>query len=429
MSNSSELGYLGFPIEPVFNTTKIVENLAFSIPKEIFSSFRNSDEGLRIKKKLRNQFQIAENQVTRFSQSIGGNLKFNDFYNWYVYYANLNTEEVADKVLGTYLESGSFEGLLCLWISGVHISTTVDIGDNFKISQISELPVSSDRERYRLEAPDFLYFQPECAITTTVRLNKNHEIDNNHVFSPQYEKLLEICRILNLICNSPCTPTLQSFYPLDCPVSFLTGGGLLFPQTPNLENLTLLGTDKIDELILLQKKIEEKTTDIRDLINRSLYWYGKAKTELDINDKFLSLAVALEMLLLKTHDKSTDPSPLTKWKNIKSIFTNLYQKNEHPRLSKSFVEHGMKWVGDDHKSKKIINDKLSDIYKIRSSVAHKGKMTIKRTGKSGKKYKYAKYSGNKNKNWDILFTDYSDLAKTIIKKSILEEFPPNWDNL
>lgn len=393
MSDSDERGALGLERRPTLVFQREELNLVNTIRWAITDYIRTDPEAEKIKKKLQLNTNIKSNQTVRTGLTSGGGLSFTDVLIWYIYYANEYSEGAADVALEEYYQGNTFEALMCLWVCGITVEEKADLGDGYLICPLEELPISVDRERFRTEIGDIGFDQPACAIVATIRVDKSHQSDGEpHIKT--YDRLHEICRLLSLINGVTCSPMMQSLYPLNCPISFLGGGGKIYLRQPMLMPIVNLSSANISELKNLMIAIQTLDSSTRSLLNRSVGRLQKAKHGDFLGDQFLDLSIALEMLLL--NDNSS-----------------------HVQLALSFRLHGALLMGDDLSSRMRIQDMLSDIYTQRSSMAHAGTMTNR---------KKCKYSKKSDKAWEILIEEFLTLGEDIIKKIIINGLP-KWGEL
>jgi len=393
VNNSGERGALGLERRPTLVFQREELNLSNTIHWVVIDYIRNDPEAQRIKNKLQSNPNISSNQTVRTGLKSGGGLSFDDVLIWYIYYANEYSEDAADIALEEYYQGSTFEALMCLWICGIMIEEKVDLGDGYHICPLEELPISSDRERFRTEVGDIGFDHPVCAVVAKICVDKSNQNDGKpHIKT--YDRLHEICKLLSLINEVTCSPIMQSLYPLNCPISFLRGGGELYLRQPMLKPIVNLSPANIRELKGLMAAIQTLDSSKRSLLNRSVGRLMRAKHGDFLGDQFLDLSIALEMLLL--NDNSS-----------------------HVQLALSFRLHGALLMGDDLSSRMRIQDMLSDIYTQRSSMAHAGAMTNR---------KKCKYSKKSDKSWEILIEEFLTLGEDIIKKIILNGLP-NWGEL
>lgn len=391
----TEIGSLGLPLSPVVRVNTKQRDLTWTIRHTSWEYLHRSEDGAKLLPRIKALHETLQKSEKNDPKNGLWPTNFEDFSIWYVYYANCHSKEDADAVVQKYIDADTFESLISLWVIGIEVDSCIELVDDFHIFPISEMPLSTDRERFRTEIGEIGFDQPKCAIVKRVTVSKSNPRDGRP-FADILAKMQTISNIICLIRGVVCSPILQSNTTLDCPAgSPFSGGGKLYTRHQFIENFTRLDVQQLQEIRELFSAWNSQNPKTQQLLSRSMYRLSLAKLNQYIGDKFLDLSIALEMLLLNDN-------------------TN------HVQLSLSFRLHGALLLGGDLETKTRHQKMFYEIYNHRSSMAHAGKMSSNKDRRP--------FTKNRDEDWILMFSEFEEVAENCIKRIIYDGLP-NWNKL
>ncbi|MGV8027102.1 MAG: hypothetical protein AB2L18_11140 [Anaerolineaceae bacterium] len=375
------------------------ENIEFSFINNMHRIANCTQEGLIIKETLRNDARVKKLETEMIISGDGYRLfEIDSLVIWFIWYSNKYGKDSAINALEDYLNSDEIVLQRTLWIIGVQVDTTMDLGDGYLIKSINELPDSLDRFLFQNRKFDFSFARyptPECVITKDFKvkkISKEPYIENRADLARINNKLIYVSMLLNVLHEVACLPFWFS-YSLDEKIPpgifFRPGGGYplydLYAQ--DVKKISIELKDDIKKIINAYESYEPSEKKRFDLILSRL---SQAKRHEKIEDKILDLGIALEMLLLD------DP--------------NKYKE----QVSLSFRIRGSWFLGDSYEKRIDFYKDLNNIYKYRSQVAHSGIL--------------CKGNVNEISNVEKSFVRYQTIAEKICQKMILDG-KQMWDDL
>lgn len=316
---------------------------------------------------------------------------------WFLWATNEFGQEQAEKSLDDFLTSESLPIMNALWVLGVEIERSLELADGYHIVPIQEMPDSRDKEQYLRHDTGLVHGtpKPKVAITTTCRVPKTMDESpenwDEKEFLATSRSLKEIALLLNALDGIACTPYYSTSYNLPhMPLGMFCGSGGGYPVYDVLGyRSSMLSGEAIDVIDCMRKAFSGFSSREKERMSRILYRLSQAKRRGQIEDKILDLGIALEMALL---DDNTN----------------------NDQLSLSFRLRGSWLIGEDKDGRLEVFQKLKEIYKYRSQVAHSGILCRNDTTKI-------------NLVRDR-FAEYELLAAQILRCLILND-KPDWGEL
>lgn len=318
---------------------------------------------------------------------------------WYLWCANEYGMQTTKEFLDSFLDSESIPVARVLWVLGMRVANSVAIKGEYIIRPIHDMPDSSQKERFMQNAfPMFPVKSPapKCAITKACQVKKVAHIPNPSFYEQEARKFGEIDRrleeiawLLNALDGVCCAPFVMSsliepnvpFGPFGASGTagrMLDMVGVADTELPDSSGGTI--NDLLDDYDKLN--LQE-----RSRIQRILTRLSQAKRGLQIEDKILDLAIAMEMLLLQ---------------------------DNREQLALAFRLRGSRILGSSPEERKEIYDRLKEVYTYRSEVAHSGVL--------------CKDSPAEKNKISSRFPTYQSLAERIVRK-IIKDGKPDWDRL
>ncbi len=313
-------------------------------------------------------------------------------------------QDIAENNLNTFLNSDKASVINTLWVLGVEVDKTIDLGNGYQIESVYKMPDSREKRHY-LKSDDFFHLlhqimpKPKAAITCICQVIK--AVKGNETFQQgkikdeefwnSYQRLSEIALLFNAVDGVSCIPYYSTSYALHgMPMGIFGGSG----GGSNIYDIIGRSSSKISEVSV--REIHSLVDAFGALppgdklrMTRALSRLSQAKRRLQIEDKILDLGIALEMALLDD--------------NV-----------NNDQLSQSFRLRGSWLIGKDGDDRHIIYRQLRDIYDYRSQVAHSGAL--------------CKNDGIKIDEVRKRFQEYSFLAERIIRHLIYNGHP-EWSKL
>lgn len=361
------IGYLNFD-KPELD--KFTYNM--DIQTKLFLQYSELVENHELGKKLLLQLESDPRAVALNGHMISagnGAVRFDSklLTMWQLWARNEYGEEVTERNLNKFLDSESVPIINTLWIQGIEVDRTINLDCGVSIVPINEFQDCREKEQYlRHDLNINLHrtLKPKVAITIKSSVKKvwdNINLENfdciNKEFSDSSALLYDITLLLNVLEGITCTPYFATSYVLpEMPLGMFTGSSGSAPiyDVPN-NQLSKVDYSKSKELNELLKSFKKLCPDKKKLISRIIDRLSQAKRRDKIEDKILDLGIALEMALLDDNDKE--------------------------QLSLSFRLRGSWLVAENFEQRKIIYQKLKDIYKYRCQAAHQGSISAKESEK------------------------------------------------
>lgn len=315
---------------------------------------------------------------------------------WFIWYANQHGRTQASQQLESFLDAEMIPLVNTLWVLGIEVDEPIVLENGLTIQPIETMPESQDKEFFlRIDAGGFVQSspRPRAAFTCVCYVNKTLEHENGKfVFDKNIpakrEQMTDVAMLLNALTDVSCLPYYVTIYSTDSmpfgPFS-PTGGGSPFYDVLGHASAKLSGQNKADINGLIadfDRCDENKKKTMRLILSR----ISQAKRRGQLEDKFLDLGIALEMLLLSD--------------NLK-----------YEQLALSFRLRGAWLIGSSGEDRAKIFDQLRKMYDYRSQVAHGGALKDKDQEKLRRS-----------------FPEYQSLAERICRK-ILAEGIPDWNKI
>lgn len=312
-------------------------------------------------------------------------------------------QDLAEKNLNTFLNSDKVSVINTLWVLGIEVDKTIDLGNGYRIESVHKMPDSREKRHY-LKRDDFFHHpypttKPKVAITCICQVTK--AIKENETFQQEkirdeefwnsYQRLSEIALLLNAIDGVSCIPYYSTSYALHgMPMGIFggSGGGSTIYDIIGRSS-SKLSEVNVREIHSLVDAFGALPSGDKLRMTRALSRLSQAKRRLQIEDKILDLCIALEMALLDDNFKND-------------------------QLSQSFRLRGSWLIGKDGDDRHVICSQLKDIYEYRCQVAHSGVL--------------CKNKGTKIDEVRKRFQEYSFLAERIIRHLIYNGHP-EWSKL
>lgn len=326
------------------------------------------------------------NNATRFDVE--------DLAMWFLRTTQEYGQDIAETNLDTFLGSEKLTVINTLWVLGIEVENTLDLGSGYRIESVYQMPDSREKRLY-LNRDDFFSPQqhrtrkPKTAITCTCQTTKavkgNETIQQMKIGDEEFwnssQRLSEIALLLNALDGVSCIPYYSTSYaPSGMPMGIFggSGGGSTIYDIIGYGSSKLFA-DSVREIRSLVDAFGALPSGDKLRMTRALSRLSQAKRRLQIEDKILDLGIALEMVLLDD--------------NV-----------NNDQLSQSFRLRGSWLIGKDGHDRHIIYSELKDIYDYRCQVAHSGALR--------------KNNGTKIDEVRTKFQEYSFLAGRIIRHLI-----------
>ena len=391
----NEIGSLGFPkyprlgVEyPALGIRSEENNLAKAIGFYVDNFLRSENGKELIEYLTANGFRKNVVSKTIFG---GHSVSFHELTRWFAFRANLTTKRKAINALKRYWIASEHEKLLTLWVTGIDVAEKKYLGSGYWIFPLDAMPISTDREKFRTDFADIPFEYPKAAIVKKVKIKKKHSdisAADRRNWAKTTNDLVLYSRLLNLLKPIRCVPYMQSAYSLDSPADGLFGGGgRLFTRYPMNDFSYDLSKEAIKDLKNLYLSFNRRTEQEKKLIMTALRKFATAKQHQEIENRFIDLCVALEILFL--NDNKT-----------------------HQQLSLSFRLHGTLLLGGSLIERQQNEKKFHEIYTHRSGAAHAGQ--IKKTGK---------HSKSKSTSPSIVFEDFEEAGRISLTKIVYNGIP------
>ena len=319
---------------------------------------------------------------------------------WFLWAANKHGQKNAEQLLNEFLNSDHIPVINTLWVLGIEVKQSIQLGNGYGIIPTSEMPDSRDKELYMtfdmhnaargLHNPKAAIVY-KCNVVKTRSGDEQFSRDKDKDFWNSSKRLKEIAFLLNALDGISCIPCYATSYvDRDMPLGLFgaSGGGYNIYDVLGYKNseLSLNAKDEIESLMEAFGKLSDMD---KNRLLRVLSRLSQSKRRSQIEDKLLDLGIALEMVLLGDN-KNSD------------------------QLSLSFRLRGSWLLESDPKSRKTAYCLLRDIYKYRSQVAHSGILCANNI--------------EKIKKVREKFPEYRALAEKIVRIIILNG-KPDWTNL
>ncbi|MEI8173607.1 MAG: hypothetical protein WCH07_09020 [Deltaproteobacteria bacterium] len=321
---------------------------------------------------------------------------------WFLWAIHEYGQDIAEKNLNTFLYSDKVSVINTLWVLGIEVEKTLDLGNGYRIESVHKMPNSREKQHYLKR--DVQYFphrtpKPKAAITYTCQTTKavkgNETFQQIQIRDEEFwnssRRLSEIALLLNAIDGVSCIPYFSTSYALpDMPIGMFgaSGGGSQLYDIIGRTSLKL-SEDSVSEIRNLVDAFGALPPGDKLRMSRALSRLSQAKRRYQIEDKILDLCIALEMALLDDNENND-------------------------QLSQSFRLRGSWLIGKDGDDRHIIYGQLRDIYKYRSQVAHSGAL--------------CKNDGIKIDEVRKRFQEFSFLTERIIRHLIYNGHP-EWSKL
>ena len=401
MARKNKVGHLGLELNP-----RIVYNADVQNPIESLSLYhkylRNEKNStiLNIDKKINTDNRILDEIAipsssgnSPFNLVVSSRLKRESVIDWYIYFANMHGRRKANYRLEKFYGNQEYVSLVSLWVSNIEVKQIIDLGGGIKIYPAKEMPLS--RQSARFSNPKFEdgIWDPHAALAIQTSLAIGDSALD--IFPSIQQKLTEVAHIISLLKKVPVSPIEQRAYPLNCPASFIDGGGVKYLRRPADCNPVLLSNEDGESVRGLLQSMNKLANDDKKLVIASLERIDKAKHADDIGNKLLDLCIAIEMILLNGTDNN--------------------------QLSLQFRLHGALILGKGLDKRQEYQDKLHELYNHRCAVAHNGELR----SKGNSTYKFTKAN---SLSIETHFDTFLDLAREIVMY-LIENGLPDWDKI
>jgi len=394
------LGHLNIP-KPKMENVSFVHDIQTQLYLQYSRLIEIGTPGSSVLKALEEDPRVRSLEGSMISKgSSASRFEIRTLAMWFLWAANEFGYEVAESNLNTFLNSETVPVINTLWILGIELDGTIELGSGVRIIPIEGMPDSRDKEQYLKHDFGSIHQtpKPRVAITCINNITKSirdgtppntqNRIDK---FWKSKQLLQEVSLILNAIDGVSCIPYFSTSYSLpEMPIGIFggTGGGAPLHDIYGFRStkLTASSASEINDLLASFRALPD---DKIIKMSRALSRLSQAKRREQIEDKILDLGIALEMALLDDN------------------------KNNN-QLSLSFRLRGSWLIAKDHAERKLIYRQLKDIYNYRSQVAHGGALC-----------------GNDPKEINAVrekFQDYSRLAERIIRQ-LIRDCNPDWSVL
>lgn len=319
---------------------------------------------------------------------------------WFLWAANEYGLQNANAYLEEFLKYDEITAINTLWVVGIEVDHSIDLGEGYTITPINEMPDSRDKELFLQSRFKYLLKMapiPTCAITKTCRVKKTRpgdavaETDDLQEYWNISQRLHDISLLLNTVYNISCLPYFSTSYsdpttPFG-PFAGSGGGSPLYDvQAHGSDKFQPESTSIIKNLLTQYENLPEKE---KSRIQRILNRLSQAKRRTQIEDKILDLGITLEMLLLDDN-------------------------SNNDQLSLSFRLRGSWLLGESTEHRIKLNQQFKEIYIYRSQVAHSGNLCNSEAAKIEKVRE--------------VFAVYQHLAESICQHVILHG-RPDWNAL
>lgn len=397
-----EIGHLQIP-RPEIDEAAFVIDRQTQLYLGYSRLIENEDAGTQVLAALREDQRVQA--LDGYMISNGNNatgFEIKTLAMWFLWAIHEYGQDIAEKNLNIFLDSDKVSVINTLWVLGIEVERTLDLGNGYRIESVHKMPNSRDKQHY-LKHDDHYFPQttpkPKAAITCTCQTTK--AVKGNEIFQQikireqefwnSSQRLSEIALLLNAIDGVSCIPYFSTSYALpDMPIGMFGGSGGGSPIYDIIGRRSLkLSEDSVKEIHSLVDAFGVLPPDDKLRMNRALSRLSQAKRRDQIEDKILDLGIALEMALLDD--------------NV-----------NNDQLSQSFRLRGSWLIGKDGDDRHIIYCQLRDIYKYRCQVAHSGAL--------------CKNNGIKIGGVIDRFQEYSYLAERIIRHLIYNGHP-EWSKL
>lgn len=320
---------------------------------------------------------------------------------WFLWAINEYGTKVAESNLNKFLDSETVPVINTLWVLGIEVGETIELGNGIKIISIDKMPDSRDKEQYlRHEFGAFPHRmpKPKAAITYTCEITKairdgglSDPKGKDEQFWGSSRLLNDVALLLNAIEGVSCIPYFSTSYTLpEMPIGMFGGSGGGSPLYDifgyRSSKLTAGSASEINKLLSAFSALSPSN---RTRMSRVLSRLSQAKRRDQIEDKILDLGIALEMALLEDN-KNND------------------------QLSLSFRLRGSWLVAANYEERQLIYRQLRDIYTFRSQVAHSGALC----GNDVEKIRAVRES----------FQEYALLAERIVRQLVYKT-NPDWPSM
>jgi hypothetical protein len=359
------LGAIGGEIAMKLNIPKVtltrlpllINDFSVRLHKTFDHARKNTPEGRIITERLRADARVSamEGKLLNFGgfQEV---FQFESLANWWLWRANEVGSDQADQELEAYLSHDSVEVLGTLWLYGVEVPKSVELGLGVTLVPIDEMPDSPDKEEFLSPRAIFSVPQvprPRSALVHRLRIGKYGEKGSREAIVQSENLRQAIALILNCLPGVACARGMSTYY-IDYyqPPGPFAGRGFsheMYDFIPYAKtNFPVEESLSVEELIRGYIRLDNYS---RERISRALYRLGQSKMHLSDDEKFLDLGIALEMVLLDSENS----------------------KKEMPdQLGLTFRLRGSWLISDSAEERVEVMKALRDIYSLRSQVAHGG---------------------------------------------------------
>lgn len=396
----SNLGHLSIP-KPEMDRVAFVHDVQTKLFLLYSELVEKSRVGQEVLAQLTADHRVADLNGKLISTGSGASsFDVKSLAMWYLWSANEFGQDQATANLNAFLESDSHIVLNTLWLTGVSVEQTINLGGNVKIVPTAEMPLSRDKElflRHDFNMHSHGSSKPGAALVQECAVFKSRNPDDTLSDSKDTEfwnadnNLRNIALLLNVIDDVSCVPSYSTSYtqanmPMG-PFSGSGGGSSLF-DVYGYGN-TNLARSKAAEIEDVVHAFNRMGANQQNRVQRILFRLSQAKRRSQIEDKILDLGIALEMALLEDN-------------------------KDNDQLSLSFRLRGAWLIGETPENRKSIYKILRDIYNYRSQVAHSGSL--------------CKNEPHKINQVRESFQEYEKIAGQIIRKLVVDGVP-DWPGL
>jgi hypothetical protein len=331
---------------------------AVSQQLEYYDLLEKTDQGQKLHADLKADPRVIKLSGQMLNRGNGAHL-FCTFAlgSWFLWYAAKTNHHRAYEALNAYLDDTEINILVTLWLLGISVSDTMDLGDGVMLVPVSQMPESSatmEAKVGRWVNRPFGGVFPQAALVKTVRVPKvappMHA--KQRAASPSADALLQlqtVALMLNALEDISVEPNYTTAYtephvPLG-PFAGSGGSRQLFDVTTRTNQpVSQISREELARLLEAHKRLAPEERKRFDLI---LLRLAQAKRRVELPDKILDLGVALEMLL-------------------------LHGGSSREQLSLQFRLRGSWLLGMNAAERLHLLKEFKEVYDMRSQVAHSG---------------------------------------------------------
>ncbi|MCA9499604.1 MAG: hypothetical protein KC588_10460, partial [Nitrospira sp.] len=217
------IGHLNVP-KPELNDEAIFHDSWLKLYLHYSRQIENEGPGVIALKALEEDPRAQALQGQYISRGSGASIfEIKKLAIWYLWAAHEFGSTVAERNLNKFLDSERIPVINILWVLGIEVDETIELGNGIRIISIKEMPDSPEKEHFlKEEIFDRYRFlndlpMPKAAITYTCEVKKitnpesyDREKDNHFVtFS---SLLYDVALLLNTVNGISCIPFYSTSY-------------------------------------------------------------------------------------------------------------------------------------------------------------------------------------------------------------------------